>query len=55
MPAKPSNRQSVTVRLSSVGVERIDVLAAERGVDRSEMVRRLLAYAVTQAARGVAV
>jgi hypothetical protein len=45
MPSVPTARQSVTVKLAKSGVERIDQLATEAGVDRTEMIRRMLAFA----------
>lgn len=52
MPASPTGRTKVAVRLAQSGVDHIDALAAERGIDRSEMVRRMLGYAAKQIAAG---
>lgn len=41
-----SGRRTVCVKLSWVGVAEIDRLATEDGVDRSTMIRTLLAEAV---------
>lgn len=52
MPSVPRIRQSVTVKLAKAGVDHIDQLATEAGVDRSEMIRRLLAFAVSRMPKG---
>jgi metal-responsive CopG/Arc/MetJ family transcriptional regulator len=52
MPSPATARQSVTVKLAKTGVDRIDQLAAEASVDRSEMIRRLLAYAAARMPKG---
>jgi hypothetical protein len=41
-----ADRVLVAVRLSRGGLAKVDALAAERGVSRSEMLRRLLALGV---------
>lgn len=43
MPAPPSDRQILGVRVSRTGIRMLDKIAAAEGVDRSEVVRRFLA------------
>jgi ribbon-helix-helix CopG family protein len=52
--APRSKRRSVTVRLAETGVDRVDELAAERGIDRSAMIRALLGWSVRQIDAGKA-
>lgn len=47
-PAKPT----VTIRLSAVGIAHLDALAARDGVDRSELMRRMLNYAARHMPKG---
>lgn len=43
---RQARRGRLDVRIGVAGLDRVDELAAGVGVDRSEMARRLLAYAV---------
>ena len=43
----PPRRVLVGFRISPAGLDAIDQLAATTGVDRSEMIRRLLSEALT--------
>lgn len=45
MPRPGPRRPLVAIRLSDHGIQNIDHLAAKRGVNRSEMIRTMLAYA----------
>ncbi len=45
MPRPGPRRPLVALRLSEDGVKRIDARASEAGVNRSEMIRAMLAYA----------
>ncbi|HEX5347831.1 MAG TPA: CopG family transcriptional regulator [Pseudonocardiaceae bacterium] len=45
MPRPGPRRPLVAIRLSDEGRDHIDKLAAERGANRSEMIRVMLAYA----------
>ena len=47
-PARPT----VTIRLSAAGIEKLDELAAVEGVDRSEVMRRMLSYAARHMPKG---
>jgi metal-responsive CopG/Arc/MetJ family transcriptional regulator len=47
MPRPGPRRPLVNVRLTEEGIAYIDQLAATEGVNRSEMIRTLLAEAVT--------
>jgi hypothetical protein len=47
-----SRDQFVGVRLTKVGADHIDQRAARAGVGRSEMVRRMLAYASVKMPEG---
>lgn len=49
MPRPGPRRPQVAVRLSADGIDALDALAADAGVNRSEMVRCLLAAAVRDA------
>lgn len=46
MPRPGPRRPIVNVRISQAGIDRVDGLAKEADVNRSEMIRRLLAYGV---------
>lgn len=48
MAKRPSDRRLISLRLGQTGIDRIDKLAADAGVDRSVMLRRLLAFATAQ-------
>ena len=52
MPRPGPRRPQVAIRLSEAGVEHIDQRAAEQGVNRSEMIRRMLAYASAKMPKG---
>lgn len=52
MPRPGPRRPLVAVRLSTSGIEYIDKRAAEEGVNRSEMIRRMLAYAGAKMPKG---
>lgn len=52
MPRTGPRRPIVAIRLSEAGRTRIDTLAAERGVNRSEMARLLLRYATDTMPKG---
>ncbi len=52
MPRPGPRRPPVVVRLSPAGIAKVDELAAEAGVNRSEMIRRLLRYATTHMPKG---
>lgn len=45
MPRPGPRRPLVAIRLSEAGIEHIDKRAEEAQVSRSEMIRRMLAYA----------
>lgn len=45
MPRPGPRRPNTAVRISADGVRRVDELAEQAGVNRSEMIRRLLAAA----------
>ncbi len=45
MPRPGPRRPLVAIRLSDEGIAHIDQRAEKQGVNRSEMVRRMLAYA----------
>lgn len=45
MPRPGPRRPLVALRLAASGLQAIDQCAAEAGVTRSEMMRRMLAYA----------
>lgn len=47
-PARPT----VTFRISGAGIAAIEARAGAEDVDRSEMIRRLLAYAVWKMPKG---
>lgn len=47
----PPKRTSVTVRLNRDGVAEMDRRAREAGVHRSEMVRRMLRFAIERMPR----
>jgi len=49
---RTARRGRLDVRIGVTGLERIDRVAHEAGVDRSEAARRLLAYAVTHMPAG---
>jgi hypothetical protein len=53
MPRSRVVRPVMGVRISAAGTAAVDALAAEAGVSRSEMVRRLLSYAVSHMPRPV--
>ena len=50
MPRPGPRREAVAVRMSDTGRERLDTLAAEWGVSRSEVVRRVLAHGLSDEA-----
>lgn len=52
MPRPGPRRPLVALRLSEQGIARIDQRAAEAGVTRSEMMRRMLAYAAAHMPAG---
>ncbi len=45
-------RRLTAIRLSEAGRDHIDALAAQRGVNRSEMIRVMLAYATQKMPKG---
>lgn len=47
-PPKPT----ITIRLSEAGIANLDELAAREGVDRSEVMRRMLNYAARNMPQG---
>ena len=54
MPSPSSNRRILTVRVAQTGIEHLDRLASERGIDRSELIRRILNWGVIQINAGKA-
>ena len=52
MPRPGPRRPLVAIRLSKQGIDHIDQRAAEQGVNRSEMIRRMLAYASAKMPKG---
>ena len=52
MPRPGPRRPLVAIRLSEQGIEHIDERAAEVEVNRSEMIRRMLAYAQRHMPKG---
>lgn len=52
MPRPGPRRPLVALRMSDEGVAHVDKLAAAAAVTRSEMIRRMLAYAAAKMPRG---
>lgn len=52
MPRPGPRRPPTVVRLSTEGLTLIDRLAAETGMNRSEMIRRMLKYASINMPKG---
>lgn len=48
MPRPGPRRPLIAIRISDEGREHIDKMAKEAGVNRSEMIRRMLAYAAAK-------
>lgn len=51
-PRPGPRRPAIAVRLSAAGLAHVDQLAKTSGVTRSEMIRRMLAYAATRMPKG---
>ncbi len=52
MPRTGPRQPLVALKLSEARRDHIDALAAQRGVNRSEMIRTMLAYAVQKMPKG---
>lgn len=52
VPKKPEPRVTIAVRISVAGLRAIDQRAEDEDRTRSEMVRRMLAYAVAKMPKG---
>jgi len=52
MPRPGPRRPLVAIRLSDEGIAHVDKLAEEQGVNRSEMIRRMLAFASAKMPKG---
>lgn len=52
MPRPGPRRPLIAIRISEEGRAHIDKRAAEEGINRSEMIRRLLAYAASKMPKG---
>lgn len=51
-PRQGPRRPTVTFRISTSGIGAIDSRAVEESVERSELIRRLLAYAMWKMPKG---
>lgn len=52
MPRPGPRRPLVALRMSDEGIAHVDKLAAEAAVNRSEMIRRMLAFAALKMPKG---
>jgi len=52
MPRPGPRRPLVAIRLSDEGIAHVDKLAEEQGVNRSEMIRRMVAFASAKMPKG---